>query len=197
MLIETLKKIKLIQQQKSMSQKISLISESRESHEYLDLEDTKDIISDFLQNSIRQEQKLILFKIQEELEKLQQSIQKHNDSAQSQKSFFDSEIQKLLLPLKNAELFLLSLNVSKVKKEDLDSFINKLSALAEQNIKLTPNAKTVRLLFEVKDTSFTQFDFAKKLTEELADFSTDLSIQISKKEVEKLIKEKVFSDLLN
>ena len=194
MIIDTLKKIKLIQQQKSMSQEISLISES---HEYLDLEDTKDIISDFLQNSIQQEQKLILFKIQEELEKLQQSIQKHNDSAQSQQTFLQSEIEKLILPIKNAELFLLSLNVFKVKKEELDSFIQKLSVLAEQNIKLTPNAKTVRLLFEVKDPSFTQVDFAKKLTEELAYFSTDLSIQISKKEVEKLINEKVFSDLLN
>ena len=194
MIIDTLKKIKLIQQQKSMSQEISLISES---HEYLDLEDTKDIISDFLQNSIQQEQKLILFKIQEELEKLQQSIQKHNDSAQSQQTFLQSEIEKLILPIKNAELFLLSLNLSKVKKEELDSFIQKLSVLAEQNIKLTPNAKTVRLLFEVKDPSFTQFDFAKKLTEELSEFSNDFSIQISKKEVEKLINEKVFSDLLH
>lgn len=195
MIINTLKKIKLIQQQKSISQEISLVSDSLQYCS--DLDDVKQIISDFWQSNILQEQRLILSNIQEELKKLEQSIQKHNDSALSRQSFLDSEIQKIISPLKNAEIFLLSLNVSKVKKEELDSFIQKLSGLAEQNVKLTPNAKTVRLLFEVKDPSFTQFDFAKKLTEELANFSTDLSIQISKKEVEKLINEKVFSDLLN
>lgn len=194
MIIDTLKKIKLIQQQKSMTQEISLISESQD---FLDLEDTKDIISDFLKNGIQQEQRLILSHIQEELKKLEQSIQKHNDSVQLQQVFLQSEIEKLVSSLKNSELFLLSLNISKVKKEELNNFIAKLSELAEQNIVLTPNAKTVRLLFEVKDESFTHFDFAKKLSTELLMYSSDLSIQFSKKECSKLIKEQVFTQLLN
>lgn len=194
MIIDTLKKIKLIQQQKSMTQEISLISESQD---FLDLEDTKDIISDFLNNGIQQEQRLILSHIQEELKKLEQSIQKHNTSVQLQQSFLQSEIEKLVSSLKNSELFLLSLNISKVKKEELNNFIAKLSELAEQNILLTPNAKTVRLLFEVKDESFTNFDFAKKLSTELVMYSSDLSIQFSKKECSKLIKEHVFTQLLN
>lgn len=194
MIIDILKKIKLIQQQKSMTQEISLISESQD---FLDLEDTKDIISDFLKNGIQQEQRLILSHIQEELKKLEQSIQKHNDSVQLQQAFLQSEIEKLVSSLKNSELFLLSLNISKVKKEELDNFIAKLSELAEQNILLTPNAKTVRLLFEVKDESFTHFDFAKKLSTELVMYSSDLSIQFSKKECSKLIKEQVFTQLLN
>lgn len=194
MIIEILKKIKSIQEQKTMNSEITLISDS---NNYLDLDDTKTVIYDFLKNNIQQEQRLILSNIQEELKKLEQSITKNNDSVQSQKAFLESEIQKLLSKLTTSEITLISLNISKVKKEDLAIFIQKLSALAKQNVAITPNAKTVRILFESTDPKVTQFDFANKLSTELAQYSNDFSIQFTKKDVHKLINEKIFSDLLN
>lgn len=195
MIIDILKKIKLIQQQKSMNSEIHLVSDSLEYCS--DLEDVKQIISDFWQSNIKQEQRHILSNIQEELKKLEQSITKNNDSVQSQKTFLESEIQKLLSTLTSSEITLISLNISKVKKEDLETFIQRLSVLAEQNVNIKPNAKIVRILFESTDPKVTQFDFANKLSTELAQYSSDFSIQFTKKDVHKLINEKVFTDLLN
>ncbi len=194
MIIETLKKIKSIQEQQSMNSEITLISDS---NNYLDLDDTKTVIYDFLKNNILQEQRLILSNIQNELHKLEESIKKHNAFIQSQKIFLESEIQKLLSTLTTSEITLISLNISKVKKEDLEIFIQKLSVLAEQNVNIKPNAKTVRILFESTDPKVTQFDFANQLSTELAEYSSDFSIQFTKKDVHKLINEKVFADLLN
>ena len=194
MIIDILKKIKLIQQQ-SMNSEIHLVSDSLEYCS--DLEDVKQIISDFWQSNIKQEQRLILSSIQEELKKLEQSIQKHNASVLSQKTFLESEIKKLLSTLTVSEITLISLNISKVKKEDLEIFTQKLSVLAEQNVNIKPNAKTVRILFESTDPKVTQFDFANQLSTELAEYSSDFSIQFTKKDVHKLINEKVFADLLN
>lgn len=71
------------------------------------------------------------------MHKLEDSIKKHNAFIQSQKTFLESEIQKLLSTLTTSEITLISLNISKVKKEDLTIFIQKLSALAEQNVSIT------------------------------------------------------------
>lgn len=192
MIIDTLKKIKLLQ--KSIPSEIYLNSNYVG---YIELEEAHVIVSEFLQHNLNEEQKSILLNIQKEFKQLEHSIEVQNLSSKNKKLEIENEIQKLVSSLKNSELFLLSLNISKVKKEELDNFIAKLSELAEQNILLTPNAKTVRLLFEVKDESFTHFDFAKKLSTELVMYSSDLSIQFSKKECSKLIKEQVFTQLLN